>query len=232
MIPNWAFLSSKKKVIKHVPENKIKLMDYDRSQWLKYFGVDNPDLQISNIGAYSIAKPQMGEQLMDFIVSILGSTKNMTVTETHGGLGGFSIPLSKMFKKVQSVEIEKVHADILKNNARVFGRGNISVINSDYMNQMKTLSQDVIVSDPPWGGRDYIDKKCISLGINNIDVVHIINELAGNHKFRLFVLLVPGNYDFNNLFLRLHLSSENLTIRMVHYGKKKYFYIGIRAQIQ
>lgn len=234
MIPNWAFLSSKKKVIKHIPESKIKLIEYDKAQWLRYFGVDNKLLQMSNIGTYSIAKPQIGVQLIEFITSMLASlheangAKTMTVTETHGGLGGFSIPLSRIFKKVQAVEIEKVHADILKNNACVLSRGNISVVNADYMDVMKTLSQNVIVSDPPWGGQNYVDKKFLSLGINNIDITHIINELNQNKKFVLFVLLVPANYDFNKLVAHLDPRLlHNLVVKLCTYGKKKYYYIGI-----
>jgi len=59
----------------------------------------------------------------------------------------------------------------------------VNVIESDYMNVMDTLKQDIIVSDPPWCVRDYMKYTRLRLHLNRKD------------KFKLYVLLVPYNYD-------------------------------------
>lgn len=228
MIPEWAFLTSQKSLIKHVPEKKIEYLKYDPKKWQKYFGILNPKLQLTNIGAYSIARPQMRQQLLDFIQKIVGSTKNLIVTETHGGLGGFTINLANGFKKVQSVEIEKMHADIIKNNCNILGKKNVAVYNKDFMDIYPDLKQDVIVCDPPWGGPDYYERESVCLGLNNVNIVYFINKLADEKKFKLFVLLAPSNYDFNNFIG--HLDPKYLSSVHVEYADPNHphhFFISI-----
>jgi hypothetical protein len=41
------------------------------------------------------------------------------------------------------------------------------------------------------------------LGINNIDVTHIINELYKQKKFKVFILLCPRNFDIQSLVKHL-----------------------------
>ncbi len=229
MIPDWAFLTAEKYVQKHKPEKRIEPIPYDPKKWKIYFGMANPKLLLSNIGTYSIAKPQMGGQLIAFIKKQIKNIKNLVVTETHGGLGGFTIPLAANFKKVQTVEIEKVHADIIKNNVSVLNHRNVQVYENDFMEIYPSLQQDVIVCDPPWGGLDYHEKKNIQLGLNNVNIIYFINKLAREKRYSLFVLLVPANYDFNNFFR--HLDADLVARTRIEYSnpaRPHHFFIGIR----
>lgn len=86
--------------------------------------------------------------------------------------------------------------EIIKHNVKEYKLSkNVNVIESDYMNVMDTLKQDIIVSDPPWCGRDYMKYTRLRLHLNNIDITCIINDLYRKDKFKLYALLVPYNYD-------------------------------------
>ncbi len=229
MIPKTAFISAEKKVIPHTPEKKIQLIPYNAAQWKRYFGVQNRELQLTNIGTYSIARPRMGTRLVQFIKSLIRADyKSLVITETHGGLGGFTVPLARAFQKVQPVEIEEVHAEIIANNAGVLGCRNVEVHMGDYMEIANSLHQDVIVSDPPWGGPDYVSKKNIKLGINNVNIVHFINEAAAHKSCRLFVLLAPHNYDFNDFFTSLDPALiKHVRIEYVDPKAASHFLVGV-----
>ena len=89
-----------------------------------------------------------------------------------------------------------LHVEIIKHNVNEYKLSKkVNVIKSDYMNVMDTLKQDIIVSDPPWCGRDYMKYTELRLHLNNIDITCIINDLYRKDKFKLYVLLVPCNYD-------------------------------------
>lgn len=231
-IPQWAFLTNEKRVKRHIPEKSLVLMKFNKEKWVKCFGVPDPRLQISNVGIYSIARPQMGERLVDFIRDLIGDTAQLTITETHGGLGGFTAPLARHFKRVQAVEIEPLHASIISNNTGILAaaaHGDVQVLNADYMDVMHELQQDVILSDPPWGGTDYHQRRAMSLGLNNINIIHIINELYDRGAFKLFVLLVPSNYNFSEFVQRLAPAAlANVRISHVDPAKPHHFFIGVK----
>lgn len=65
-----------------------------------------------------------------------------------------------------------------------------------------TLQQDVIYFDPPWGGRVFKNNELLSLGINNINIICIINNLLVSAK--LIVMRVPYNYNFNEFFQNIN----------------------------
>ena len=51
----------------------------------------------------------------------------------------------------------QLHVEIIKHNVKEYKLSKkVNVIESDYMNVMDTLKQDIIVSDPPWCDRDYM----------------------------------------------------------------------------
>ena len=104
--------------------------------------------------------------------------------------------MAPLFKKINTVEIIPLHVEIIKHNVKEYKLSKkVNVIETDYMNVMDTLKQDIIGSDPPWCGRDYMKYTRLRLYLNNIDITCIINDLYRKDKFKLYVLLVPYNYD-------------------------------------
>jgi hypothetical protein len=73
-------------------------------------------LQINDVGLYSISKPKEAEQISQIIKSYFKSTKNLTITDANGNMGGNTINFAKHFGTVQTVEISKEHFKLLQNN--------------------------------------------------------------------------------------------------------------------
>jgi tRNA/tmRNA/rRNA uracil-C5-methylase (TrmA/RlmC/RlmD family) len=206
IVNSWCFVNSKHKILKFKPEKKIEPLDYDYKLWSRIFpknaNVNFKLLKLTNIGKYSAAKQHVSKLLITTLREFLNAwfpssnLKNITITESNGGLGALTIILAKHSKKVNSVEIIKDHVDIIKNNVDQYKFSHkVNVVHADYMDVAYKLKQDIIVADPPWGGTDYYKISKIRLHLNNVDITCIINKLYEKKKFKIFVLLVPYNFD-------------------------------------
>ena len=104
-----------------------------------------------------------------------------------------------------SVEIMKIHCDMLDNNIKQYKLSKtVKIYCNDYLNIMMDLKQDVIFFDPPWGGKNYKSIKYLNLYLDNVDIVDITNKLKDNSK--LIILRVPKNFNFNRFNLKSHFS--------------------------
>ena len=176
--------------------------------------IDFNSLKISNIGIYSITKPDMASKICKEIHKLM-NTFDLTITDALGNVGGMTMSLAKFFAKVNTCEIIPLHCDIIKNNLQVYNLENkVNIINDDYMNIMYKLNQDIIFFDPPWGGENYKNEDGVVLGINNVNIYCIINKLLQHAKYIL--LLIPYNYSSMDL---LKIFS---TIQIIYLDEEKY----------
>jgi hypothetical protein len=176
--------------------------------------IDFNNLKISNIGIYSITRPDMASKICKEIHKLM-NTFDVTITDALGNVGGMTMSLAKYFTKVNTCEIIPLHCDIIKNNLQVYNLDNkVNIINDDYMNIMYKLDQDIIFFDPPWGGEDYKNEDGVVLGINNINIYCIINKLL--HYAKYILLLIPYNYSSMDL-LKIY-----STIQIIFLDEEKY----------
>ena len=206
IVNSWCFINSKHKIIKFKPEKKIESLEYDDELWSRVFlpsyKVNPKNLKLTNIGKYSAAKTHVTGALLITLRELIKAwqpgfpLKKMVVTESNGGMGALTISLAKYVKKINTVEIIKEHVDVIKNNVEQYKLSkNVDVIHADYMDVAYKLKQDIIIADPPWGGTNYDKISRIRLHLNNVDITCIINKLYKKDKFKIFVLLVPYNFD-------------------------------------
>jgi tRNA/tmRNA/rRNA uracil-C5-methylase (TrmA/RlmC/RlmD family) len=208
------YLGKQKKIIPFQPEIDVKPLEVTKERYEKYFpqkpSVDYTKLQLSNIGEYSISRPHTAELIAESIRSDLGDSA--TVTDAFGNMGGMTIALAMKVSAVNVCEIVPAHCKILTNNLDQYGVSDkVTIHCGDYMDVMKTLKQDAIFFDPPWGGTEYKDKKYIDLGINNVNIICIVNMLL-NHAKHIY-MLVPHNYKFDDIQLMdptCHVSMKKL----------------------
>jgi hypothetical protein len=189
------------KIVKFVPEKQPVEIKVTYQIYKTFFpqdmNINFKSLQISNIGIYSIAKPDISTHICKLILKTL-KTSAVTITDALANVGGMTIMFAKYFKKVNACEIVPMHCDILRNNLKVFSLNDkVNVICNDYMDVMFDIQQDVIFFDPPWGGRSYKNTNDMDLGINNVNIVCIINQLLPFANY--IVMRVPFNYNFNFL---------------------------------
>ncbi len=228
-LSNECFLDKKNGYVPFKPEKTMTMAKFNRSLWSRKFPQDMEKsfqlekLMLTNIGIYSIATPQISQSLVDLITMLCDKfgldNDNISITETNGGVGGFSIRLAQKFKHLNIVEINETHVKVIKNNLEVYGvDGKITIYNDDYLSLLYEIKNDVIICDPPWGGYDYGKKKTIDLGFNNINVICIINELLKKNLFKIFILMTPKNYNIS--YFILNINSKNI---LIHKLEKHYF---------
>ena len=184
--------------------------DIFKYKFPKFIKIDYKLLKISNIGKYSIAKPDMSYKICKYILKYL-KNKNITVTDALGNVGGMTIMLAHFFDKVNVCEIVQLRYQILKNNLQVYNLLDIvNITCGDYYEYMFKFKQDVIFFDPPWGGIDYHSEHDLPLCINNINITCVIIKLLKYSKY--IFLLVPYNFDFN-YFLK-NITKKNIKINI------------------
>lgn len=197
---------------KFVPEIEPEIIDYDQDLFTKFFPHDKKvnfkNLQLSNIGAYSITDPETAQLISDIIKKFFDTT-NITVTDANANMGGNSINFAQNFTKVNSVEIIKKHCDILENNLRQYNLLNkVNIVCDDYLDVMMNLKQDVVFFDPPWGGKNYKKVHNLNLKLDDINIIDIINAIK--RVTQIVILRVPFNFDILGLLRKIDYERINI----------------------
>lgn len=196
------YIDKKYEIIKFVPEKYPKEIIITEQLFKKLFyqkeGIDYTKLKLSNIGIYSMTRYEMANKICKIITKLM-NTKKLVITDALANIGGMTTLLAKDFEHINACEIINLHADIIKNNLKVYGYDNkVNIINDDYFNVMYKLKQDIIFFDPPWGGPNYKEKEDgVILHINNVNIWCIINSLLKYAKYLL--VLIPYNFSGSDL---------------------------------
>ncbi len=131
----------------------------------------NLKLNVSKESFYQVNKT-MTEKLYDIAINYLGQDKNKTVLDLYCGTGTISLIISKYFKKVIGIEINKEAIKCANENKKQNDITNIEFICGDASKEIKKLKADMIIVDPPRSG---LTKEGINdiLKINPPKIVYI-----------------------------------------------------------
>jgi|GEM_PF-2548422 len=141
-------------------------------------------------------------------------SKDSIVTDATACIGGSALALSKCFKIVYAIELDKDRYELLNYNMKLLKCTNVICINNDALKQCEILRQDIIFLDPPWGGPEYKKETSIDLFISNIPFYEICITLSKVCKF--IVIKVPVNFnqksfiEKTNSYLKLIYKNEKL----------------------
>ena len=186
---NVCFINKPFKIIPFIPENKNSYLNLKNFEYkVKYIfpimkniksSNDFSKLKMSKIGLYSIAYIELGKKMLAIIKDKFKNTEKMILTDANGGVGGLSLHLIDHFKKTNIIEINKFHYDIIEHNLKAYGfaKSKYKLYNKDSLGYIFRLKSNIIIFDPPWYGKDYLNKSTLSLGINNVNIACIINKL-------------------------------------------------------
>jgi len=144
--------------------------------------------------------------------------KKLTITDCTAGVGGDSISFSKIFKNVNSCEIDINRYNFLINNINAYEIENVKCFNKECTSFLKDSDQDIIFIDPPWGGNNYKLQDRIRLKLNEIKIEKIIRNLLSK-KIYLCVLKLPKNYDIEYLFKYIKKYKDNTDIYLYNLEK-------------
>ena len=187
-------------------------------------------IRITDVGLYSITKKNEAY----FITSIISKSfmnSDYTITDSTAGIGGntMSFQMCDNILKVNSVELDELHFNILKNNINLYRDSDkVNLINANYLDICKKIEQDVIFFDLPWGGRDYKKNEQVSLGLENsngkhVNIITIINDMKNFAKIQ--VLKVPTNFNFNDFFKEINYNKIKIHKIFNKYTKKIIYFI-------
>lgn len=226
---NKCYIDKNKTITKFIPETNPIESNVNYDVYERYFpkvskNIDFTKLKMSNIGFYSMVKPEIAEKVCKIIIKLMNS-KNITVTDALGNMGGFTLTLAKYFSHINVCEIVKEHCHILENNIKIYGfQQKINLYCADYFDYMYDFEQEIILFDPPWGGTDYSCHKYLNLSINNVNIICVIKKLLDRAKYIL--LIVPYNYNFSDITIL----DTALIIKKIKKGNKPIFLIIIKGR--
>ena len=159
--------------------------------------IDKSKLQLTTESLYSVSGKDGALFIRDIIYYHMKKNRNITITDGTGNVGSDTLMLAQFFKQVNSIEIDSINYEALKNNINIYKYTNINLINGNAIEQINKLSQDVLLIDAPWGGPNYKKHQQLKLYLDNLELADIYNQFK--HLIRLFVVKVPFNYNINNL---------------------------------
>jgi 16S rRNA G966 N2-methylase RsmD len=159
--------------------------------------------------------------------------ENVIITDATAGVGGDTISFASKFKKVYSIEKDNDRFNYLQNNVEVYKFNNVKLYNMDLFNIIYNITDhDIIFFDPPWGGKEYKNKKFIKLKIEKQELENICISLfnKNRNKFipKFIVLKLPKNYDIDYFYTRL----KEITTKIYFYKLNKMIIVVIENIIE
>lgn len=131
----------------------------------------------------------------------------LVITDATSCVGGTLMSCIEPFGIINAVELNPVHAKLLKNNlCTIFPVkcNDINFVNANYLDVWDTFKpkSNVIIFDPPWGGCDYYKEVNLKLYLKDssgksIEIVDIINMMKTQTD--LVMVRIPYNYDMDRL---------------------------------
>jgi len=164
--------------------------------------VDISKLKITKESIYSITPwheaDKISKKIKDFYED--RNEFNVIITDATSNIGGNSISfLNNGIETVNSVEIKPATCEILKHNIDLYGYSTLNVICEDYLKVFRSLKQDCVFFDPPWGGKDYLNNEVMDLFLSDVNIIDVVKELIEKDMASLVVLKAPKNYNEEKL---------------------------------
>ena len=178
-------------------------------------GIDYDNLIITDEGKYSITKRKDGERLLEIIKKEIKTTKDKTITDLTGCVGGDTILFGLNFRKVYSIEYNDNNYRALENNIKVYNLKNVILYHGD-STKIYNWNTDVLYLDPPWGGINYKENDRIDLYLGEFRVDIFIREILERENRPKYIFIkLPRNYNFGRLykFKNRYKKIRNYTIR-------------------
>ena len=174
------------------------------------------NLQIDDIGEYSITRPDEADLITQIIIK--ETNDRDTILDAMAGSGGNTISFCTIFNNVVSVESDIHRFNILKNNLDQYNFKNYNTFYDDCLNIIDKGKYNIIFFDPPWGGKNYLKQDKVELSISGFKIWMILKYILSENKNCNIFLKIPSNFDL--LRLKSELSSfENIKIFKFEIGK-------------
>lgn len=174
---------------------------------------------------YSSSKIKGANRLINILLKVVGININeLTITDGTANIGTDSLELSKFFKKINSVEYSEFNYNALVNNVNILNTNkNIKCYEGDINNVIKTIKQDIIYIDAPWGGINYKEYNKLKLYLDKVEILDFY--LNNKDRAKFFIFKIPFNYDFD--YLRKYIINKFIIYPHKKDNRIKYFLLVI-----
>lgn len=216
---------------RHARKRMLFESDWHKKDWYFTGGITQFDstqrnkLKLDAVGLFSTTTAddareisQLIAELPELSINALGGRRPV-ITDGCACCGGNTISFAccNSFSKVNAVEVDEKRCEyMLKHNVNVAinvypSSTHTTIIHGCYLEKMKTLKQDVVFLDPPWGGLDYTTHQNLNLFLDNRDLADIVFELykhASENGTKIVVIKAPQNFAIDNMRRKLGNLSE------------------------
>lgn len=176
--------------------------------------IDAEKLQMSEVSLYSSTPWREANLISRMILNFFTGSfpilrargRRPIITDGTANVGGNSISFhlcGNRFDRVNSVEIDLITCQMLRNNLEVYHCSTDHVYCQDYLELYRTLEQDVVFLDPPWGGRGHLKTPQLELFLSGINLIDICLTLIKERRTNLLVLKLPVNFTLQQLIHRI-----------------------------
>jgi len=190
-------------------ENEEWIAERRRRLWSEQSESVTSLLQVDNVAMYSVTEEISATRMAKILAWWVGT--KAIVTDATACVGGNTAALAKIFSKVNAVEISSPRIEMLQNNLTVLGiRDKVTIYENDYTKIYKSIKQDVVFLDPPWGGPNYKQMRYIDLFLSDKNVANLaidmlrwdtaINGDPIPPRASLIAIKAPLNYNINGLY--------------------------------
>jgi predicted RNA methylase len=179
----------------------------------RYISIDKRyHIKYDNEALYSTTDQVTANKISKEILKF--ASKDSVITDATACIGGSALALSKCFKKVYAIELDKNRYELLVHNMNLLDCNNVICINNNALLQCSMTDQDIIFLDPPWGGPEYKKEHSLDLFISNIPFYEVCITFSKLCNF--IVIKVPINFnqksfiENTNQYLKLLYKNEKL----------------------
>jgi hypothetical protein len=184
-------------------------------------GVDYSKLQLTAEGVYSTTRRRDGKQLLQKMLSVIGSAKRKHITDVTANVGSDTILFGLNFNIVDAIEYNNSNYTALCNNVSEYKLKNVRTHYGD-STVLFNWKTDVLYIDPPWGGPAYKDGDHIDLCIGNQRIDMWLSTILEQPWRPFYVFLkLPSNYNF----LRIDALPNVITVH--RFSIRKFVLVGL-----
>lgn len=178
-------------------------------------GVDRSKLLLGPDSVHIMTKPDEADLITRLVVQKCRSGRSvdtLTITDATANVGGNTLSFSRVFKKVNSIEIDPVNFQALIHNIQSYKRENVECIFGNCLDLLCRTQQHVVFIDPPWGGMGYRMHRHIQLTLSGRSLGEIVSKIVNFTE--LVVVKAPLNFDMAMFLKQIAPLLENSIARV------------------
>lgn len=187
----------------HTPV-EVKISASDARKFFDLPSEPSSKLRFTDVSIYSTTPHDQAEYTANLLLNYYTPEvlKTKIVTEANACIGGMTWSLAKHTKLVNAIELNPLHAEILRHNLKLYNLSNINVIEGNCIPLLKPTKSHILFLDPSWGGANYKKEKNIVLSYEYNGKPYLIDDLVHgylSYLVEMIIIKLPYGYDTESL---------------------------------